>query len=296
MNKNTLVLLGILFVLAVTAFFLFQRPGETSLTETGRDLLLELDSASVNGITIASPTSSITLVRKESVWFIEHPIQAPADQPFVGTLFREAGKLSINSVISSKAEKHSLFQVDSAGTKVTFTYESGESVSIVLGKSGPSFTDVYARREGSNDVVLVSAGISYTANRPVKEWRDHTILSLPTESIREVGFRYGDTTFTLAWKDSSWMIGISPVQESAARGLISSLSNLRADDFFDASPSKGSKRIGDVSVSGIQIRWHQSPESDRYFVQTSSSPQWYQVDAWKAQQVLKRKKDLIAAK
>jgi len=294
MNKNTLILLGILFALAVTAFFLLQQPGETSLTETGRDLLIELDSASVNRVSIVSAASSITLARKESQWVLEYPIQAPADQPFVGTLFREAGNLPINSVISSKPEKHSLFQVDSSGTRITFSRASGDSTSIILGKSGPRFTDVYARREGSNDVVLINAGISYTVNRPVKEWRDHAILRLPAESVREVGFQYGDTTFTLAWNDSSWVVGTDSVRESIAAGIVSGLSNLRADDFLDVPQSRKSKLVATISVSGIQIRWHQLPGNGRYLVQTSASPQWYQVDQWKAQQVLKRKNDLTA--
>jgi hypothetical protein len=294
MDRKTLILLGIFFILVVAAFYLLQQPGETSLSLTEQDLLLELDSTSVNSISIVSASSSMTLVRKESQWFLDQPIQAPADQAMVGTLLHDAATVRINSVISSKPEKHALFQVDSSGTKITFSHASGEGFSIVLGKAGPNFTDVYARREGSNDVVLIHAGISYTSNRPMKEWRDHAILQLPAGSVQEIGFRYGDTTFTLARRDSIWMIGSSPVPESAAMGLVNGLSNLRADDFLDTTPTQQSKLVGTISVSGIQIRWHQTRGSERYLVQTSLSRQWYQVDQWKAQQVLKRKKDLTA--
>lgn len=296
MNKNTLILTGILLVLAIIAFLLLQRPGESSLAESAKDLLVDVDSASVNSINIISPTSSITLVRTGTEWFLHQPIHARADQSFVGNFLRDASKLAIQSVISSRPDKHSLFQVDSAGTKVTFFGGSGDSISFILGKYGPSFADVYARRAGANDVVLINAGILYTVNRPAKEWRDHTILQLPAEMIQEIDFRYGDTTFTLAWKDSSWMIGTNPVQETTARGLISALSNLRADDFLDTAPPAKSKQIAEVNVSGVSIRWYRSPADERYLVQTSSSPQWYQVNQWKAQQVLKRKKDLITAR
>ncbi|MEX1139982.1 MAG: DUF4340 domain-containing protein [Bacteroidota bacterium] len=296
MNKNTLILFGILLVLASIAFFVFQRPGEMSLTETGRNLLVELDSASVSGINIVSPTLSMTLVLKETEWFLEKPVRSRADQPFVWTFLREALKLPIQSVISTRAEKHSLFQVDSTGTMVTFFRESGDSISIILGKYGPSFADVYARQTGSNEVVLVNAGIFYTVNRPAKEWRDHTILRLPADATQEIGFQYGDTTFTLAWKDSSWMIGKDPVQEASARALINALSNLRADDFLDTSLPPKAKRIAEVSAAGISVRWYQAAAGERYLVQTSSSLQWYQVDQWKAQQVLKRKKDLITVR
>lgn len=296
MNKNTLILTGVLLVLAIIAFLLLQGPGETSLTESSRNMLIEVDSASVNSIRIASPTSTVTLVRTGNEWFLNQPMHARADQSFVGAFLKEVSKLSVQSVISSKPEKHSLFQVDSTGTTVTFFRQSEDSLAIVLGKYGPSFADAYARRAGSNDVVLVSAGIMYTVNRSVKEWRDHTILQVPPESIQEIRFQYGDTTFTLARKDSAWMIGTNPVQEAETRGLTSALSNLRADDFLDSALPLKAKPVAELNVSGISIRWYRSPSDERYLVQTSSSAQWYQIDQWKAQRVLKRKKDLIATR
>lgn len=296
MNKNTLILAGILLALVIIAFVLLQRPGETSLTESERDLLIEIDSTSVNSINIISRTSSITLVRTGTEWFLNHPVHARADQSLVGTFLREASRLSVHSVVSNRPEKHSIFQVDSTGTSVTFFRESGDSVSITLGKFGPSFADVYARRAGSNDVVLMNASFMYTVNRSAKEWRDHSILQMPAENIQEIDFQYGDTTFTLAWKDSVWMIGTFQVQESAAKGLIRALSSLRADDFLDTVLPAKAKHVAAVTVSGVSIQWYQSPANERYLVQTSSSPQWYQVDQWKAQQVLKRKRDLITSR
>lgn len=296
MNKNTLILTAVLLVLAIIAFLLLQRPGETSLTESARNLLIEIDSASVNSIKIASPTSSVTLIRTGNEWYLNQPMHARADQSLVGAFLNEASKLSVQSVISSKPEKHSLFQVDSAGTTVTFFRESEDSLAIILGKYGPSFADAYARRAGSDEVVLISPGIMYTVNRSVKEWRDHTILQVPPESIQEIRFQYGDTTFTLAWKDSSWMIGTNRVQEAAAQELTSALSNLRADDFLDTAFPPKAESVAEINVSGVSIRWYRSTSDERFLLQTSSSPQWYQVDQWKAQRLLKRKKDLITAR
>jgi hypothetical protein len=59
--------------------------------------------------------------------------------------------------------------------------------------------EAYARKVDSNDVVILNSSLSYTINKPVKDWRDKTVLKVQKEQIKEVKFQYGDTTFTLTF-------------------------------------------------------------------------------------------------
>lgn len=44
--------------------------------------------------------------------------------------------------------------------------------------------------------------------KPVKEWRDRSIICKGAEKEQmKVKFQCGDTTFALAWRDSTWMVG-----------------------------------------------------------------------------------------
>ncbi|HEX9614433.1 MAG TPA: DUF4340 domain-containing protein [Bacteroidota bacterium] len=293
MNRNTWILLGLLAVLGGVVVLVFQQPGEQSLTGEEKELLVEIDSASVAGIVITSPAERVDLKRTGNEWFVDTQRRFRADQTVVGNLLHQVEELGVNSVVSENPEKQSLFQVDSTGTRIVLQTDEGDSATFVLGKSGPGMADVYARREGSNKVVLVDAAISYTSRRSAKEWRDHSILTIPKEQIRAVGFQYGDTTFALSWVDSVWMVDNVPVKDWAANSLVSTLSDFDADDFLDIPPSPLPRQTATILVAGTEVRFFQQKGNDQYIVTSSTSPHWYRVASWKANQVLKRKKDLL---
>lgn len=293
MNRNTIILLVLLVVLGIAALLVLQRPGEKSLSESGGELFLGIDSANVTFIRITSDDATISMNKRGNEWVIEGSPEYKADPVAVGTLLNEAAKLSVRSIISSRAEKHHLFAVDTAGTRITFGLSSGEPVTCIIGKSAPGFTEVYARREGSNDVVLVHAAISYSAKRSLTEWRDRTIVRVPRDQIREIDFAYGDTTFTVAWKDSLWTVNGEPAQEWAVNSLVSTLSDLKADEFLDTPPASLRKAAATITFAGISLHFFLPRGSDKYLVHSSASPQWYQLESWRSGQVLKRKKDLL---
>ncbi|HXG37564.1 MAG TPA: DUF4340 domain-containing protein, partial [Bacteroidota bacterium] len=216
-----------------------------------------------------------------------------ADQTNVTNAIQQIKAMRVKNIVSSNTQKHNLFQVDSTGTQVV-VYEKGtQKASFIFGKTGPTFSDSYARLAGSNDVALVTGAYAYTFNRPIKEWRDRTIFSTPKENIKQVEFQFGDTTFTLAFQDSTWKIGKDSVDASTVESFLSSLSKFECDEFVDSIPSPLPKLTAQIAVAGTQIRFHHVKDGAKYFVQTSASPQWFEVQPWRADQLLKRKKDLV---
>ncbi|HAL55499.1 MAG TPA: hypothetical protein DCP63_03195 [Bacteroidetes bacterium] len=293
MNRNTYILLGIVLVLVFVAFLVMQKPGEQSSTGTSGEFLASVDSLSVDKIEIKSPNSNVVLERRGVEWYLQHPISCRADQANVASLIQQSKNLEIKSVVSSKPEKQSVFQVDSTGTLVKIYEKGAEKSSFVIGKGGASYSETYARRSNSNDVVLVGNAMSYVFNRPVKEWRDRTIFITPKENIKEITFQFGDTTFVLMFKDSLWLIGSDSTQQWVVDNLLSSLSNFQADEFVDTPPTPAPKINAMVSSGGVQLSFSYVKEGDKYYVRSSTSPQWYEVQSWRANQVLKRKKEIL---
>ena len=292
MNRNTLMLLGFLAVLIVIAYLVMQKPGEKSSTGEG-EYLISVDSLAVDRVEIKSPASLVVLVKKGVEWFMERPVAYRADQGSVAQLIHEMKLLERKSTVSGKPEKHSVFQVDSTGTQVT-TYETGsEKASFVIGKMGGSYLESYGRLASSNEVLLVSGGSPMTFNKAVKEWRDRTIAAPARETIRDVRYQYGDTVFVLAFTDSAWMVGKDSTQEWVVNNLISTLTNVQADDFIDAPAVHSSKPSAQITYAGTQITFFYVKEGDKYLVQCSSTPQWFEMQSWRANQILKRKSDII---
>jgi hypothetical protein len=291
MKQTTWILVGALVVLAVVTFFVLRQPGETSASESSGVMLVNYDSASVDKIEVTAPGTSVTLEKQGSGWMVTAPLHYRADQSVVTAAVGKGKNIEVKNVVSSNPEKQHLFQVDSAGTLIQM-YAGGTPVAAFrVGKPGPSYMETYVRKEGSNDVFLAEGMFTYMFSHPVKDWRDKSIYKSEPELIRLVIYKYGDTTFTLAMKDSLWRLNGDSVSQATVRTLLSSLANLQADDFVDSALSVAPKQVALVDVDGTQIRFCQGKTTGNYLVQTSQSPQWYEIQGWRANQVLKRKKD-----
>jgi len=291
MKRNTLILAGLFVLLLIIAFLVLQKPGEQSVKSASTGLMFKIDSLSVDKVEIKTPASSLVLEKRGAEWFVAQPVNYKADQANVGQIIHQVKNLEIKNIISSKPEKHSVFLVDKAGTQVT-VYEKGvEKASFILGKMAGSYSESYARKLNSDDVFIVEGASSYMFNRPVKDWRDKTILATPKESIKEVQYQYGDTTFNIAFHDSAWFAGKDKAQQSVIDGILSSLSNLQADDFIDSTITPQVTAM--IACAGAQLRFSYNKNMNKYYVQTSQAPQWFVLEQWKANQILKRKRDIL---
>ncbi|MBI3364560.1 MAG: DUF4340 domain-containing protein, partial [Ignavibacteriae bacterium] len=152
MNRSTVFLVGLLLVLGVIVFFLLPGEGERESSYKPGEIHFTVDSSSTLKIEIQRPGKSVTLENVGGKWTITSPILYAADQNTVHQLLSGLSKFKAGSLISSNPEKQSLFQVDSSGTKLTVTDRSGTITSFIIGKMGPSFSEVYFRLPNSKDV------------------------------------------------------------------------------------------------------------------------------------------------
>jgi len=293
MTRNTYVLLGVLGVLVILAYLVMQKPGERSSSGESGVMLVPVDSLAVDKIEIKSSAADIVLQKKGIEWFVESPVSYKADQSNVATLIHDSKTLQVSNIVSSRPEKFSVFQVDSTGTLIRMYQSGAEKASFILGKPGSNYAELYARKATSNDVALVTGAPLYVFSRPVKDWRDRTILSVPREQIKEVRYQYGDTTFVLAFRDSTWTIGKDSTQIEVVNSLLSALSNIVTDDFADTVATLPVRPTAQISFAGTQLTFFYVKGKERYLVQSSSSPQWFEMESWHVNQLLLRKKDIL---
>jgi len=293
MKRNTIALLAVFIVLIVVAYFTLERPGVRSVTVGEEKHLFQIDSAAVDRIGLHSPSVDVILAKRGSEWFLQKPIDYKADQASIGSFLQQVKDITVKATVSSNPEKHRLFEVDSTGLQVEIAERGIPKMSFVVGKTGNTYAETYLRESTSNNVLLVGASVSSIRSRPLKDWRDRSVAVVPKESIKDVAYQYGDTTFTLAFQDSAWRVGAELAQDWVVNSLLSSLSDLRADDFVDTVLRPEPKMVALVRYGGIELRFAQRKGEDKYYVQNSTSPQWYELETWHANQVLKRKKDLV---
>jgi hypothetical protein len=149
---------------------------------------------------------------------------------------------------------------------------------------------VYCRPPGSKNVFLGEGLDSWSVTKELKDWRDKSIASIPTESVRSLTYSLNNRQFEFVRDSSSWKRGETPVENSVMSTPLTSLANLHADDFVDTVIRFTSSPIG-LSVKGttnltLQL-YPSAPDSARYFVQSSNSPQIFLINKFAAQQLLK---------
>ena len=295
MTKNTWILAGVLAALIAVAYLVMQRQGESSVPESSGKMLVDFDSASVDRIEIRSPNGAAVIERQGGVWMVSSPVHYRADDATVASTLSSGRRMELKGLVSSNPQKRSLFQVDSTGTMVRIFEHGAEKTAFWIGKPSPSYTETYVRREGSDDVYIASGMFASSFARRANEWRDKTIFRTEQDAITAVTLRFGDTTVALTRQDSVWKIGDDVARAEAVKSFTGALANFQADDFVDSTVLAMPALTLQIEVGGTQLRFYKLKEGDRYYVQSSATPQMFDVFGWRAAQLVKRKKDFVAA-
>jgi LysM repeat protein len=290
MNKSTIVLVSLLLVLGAVTYFLLPSQKEHESSYEPVDVNVKVDSASIVKIQIDQKAKSVAMENVGGKWMITSPIRYAADQAAIRQLLGGLSKFKVGSLISSNPEKQNLFQVDSSGTKLLITDRSNKSVSIIVGKMGPSFSEVYFRVPSSKDVYLGEGLDTWTINKEVKEWRDKSILSAPAEAVKELTYTLANKEVQFQHDTSGWKSGGKPVDAGTVTPALNQLANLHADDFIDTlmkiETHPTSVRVRAAEDATLNL-YPSTPDSAKYFVQVAGSPQLFVISKWTAQQILK---------
>jgi len=298
MNRSSFVLVSLLVGLGIVTYFLLPSKNEHETSYEPQDLSLRLDSASVVKIAIQQKGKSVTIENIGGKWLITWPIRYAADATAIKQLLSGLSKFKVGSLISSNPEKQNIFQVDSTGTKLIVTDRAGKTVGLVIGKMGPSYSEVYFRLPDSKDVYLGEGIDTWAINKDVKEWRDKTIISTPSEAMRGLSYTVAGKQYQFERDSSGWKSKEKPVEASSITPALNQLANLHADDFIDSLMKIETQPIV-LEVHGAEDvtlnLFPSKPDSSKYYVQLSSSPQLFVISKWTAQQLFKPVEPSVSA-
>jgi hypothetical protein len=295
MKRSTWILIAVLCVLLVAAYFVLQRPGESSSSGSTGKMLVDYDSAAVDKIDVSGPAGHVVLAREAGSWMLTEPLRYKADPTLVGSTLSAGKRIELTSLVSTNQQKQSLFKLDSTGTLVKILQEGTEKAGFLIGKPSQTYTETYVRREGADEVYLASGFFSSMFQRRPNDWRDKTIFQQGQDAIPGVTMHFGDTTFTLTKTDTLWMIDGQRANDDAVRSFLAALADFKTDEFIDTTIAALPKLTAQIDVMDSQLRFFWKKEGDRYYVLSSKSPQLFELYSWKVNSLLKRRKDFIAA-
>jgi LysM repeat protein len=290
MNRSTVLLLGLLAVLGAIVYFVLPGDEEQIVSYDKTPVAFSVDSASVVKLSIERPGRRLVIENVGGRWTITSHGNLIADPARVMEVVGGLSRFKSGSLVSSNPAKQPVFQVDSSGSLVTLTERSGAKRSIIIGKMGPSFSEVYFRMPGASNVYLGNGVTTWSLEREVKDWRDRTIFAAPAEAVTGLSISSGGRSRDFRKDSAGWKSGPEEVPTETINPVLTALAELRAEDFID-SELQFSGAPSTVEVTGgvgAKLEFYRlANDTGRYAVATSTSGQKYIVGRYTAIQLFR---------
>lgn len=242
MKKKDFAKFGYLFaaIVVLVIFLVYTNLQERKIAERREEALTPLiASSALEGcsyvIISKAGEDDVELLKQGGKWYVQLPERLfPALPEDVDDFFDYFNAIKPESIVSEDKAAFADFGVDEeSGVSVRF-FTTNESdtpvVELVMGKSGPDYYSVYARKSGDNKTYLIAGNQSTLWNRNAKLWRDTYPFRESREDVHSITIRTADETFTVALGDDGFWVFAdgdpNTVNQEQTVGLISRLTGL----------------------------------------------------------------------
>ncbi len=250
MNKPIYLLLGVLVVGLAAFFFLSNDPNRIE----SKEKFLSIDTTTVNYIRVVNTDGDFSLKKVGSHWRITSPVDFPANETYVKSLIDKAVGLECESLVTKNREKLAQYELGDSAIYVEIGVEGGKIDKVYSGKPSDTYTHTYMRREGSDEVWLVSGTPKSSFSRRPNDWRDKKVFELDRSLVTKILLKFPDETLelvrqisaptadtTLATSDTSWMVNTPKgesfkINQKPFNRIMNTVTRVNAVDFKD-SPS-----------------------------------------------------------
>ena len=192
-------------------------------------------------LTLRSPDGGAVLEKREGTWVVASEAAFPADADAVGRMLEAIQGFSRKDMISSKADKHALYEVDTTGVAVAVEGGAGKVLAdFVVGRLGPDYQSTYVRAAGSDDVILAPGHLGSVFPRRKASWQDKRVFAYQAAELAEIRIEKPGASLVLKRDgDGKWLIAApegAQCDAGKANRLARVLASLRAEDFAGHAP------------------------------------------------------------
>jgi len=273
------VILPVLILIIVAAiWFIYSSYESKRISGRTVDNFLGLNPDDVDSVTIFTPVDTTILFLDNGKWYFADDIPRLAEEPAVNNVLTKSAEIKIGDVHSENPERQDEFLVsDTLGVLVSY-YSEGELLnSVIIGKPSQDYRHSYIRLRGENAVYKARDVLSFTFVRQRNQWLDRTIFTLNPDSIISMEFSAPDQGFAADLIDSVWFVRklsskeTLPADSAKVRVALSLVSNMRANDFINATDS-GKIDFSDIALT-FKVRLMDNSEYVLEFSKVESDAQ-----------------------
>jgi hypothetical protein len=250
MNKKTLLILSIIFIIALIIasyewwgkYFAFLN----SLKNQEIDFSEFTDEIS-ESVSIAKTGQQLkTLIKKENKkWYIN---DFEASQKEINDFFQILKNIKTQMLVSKNAQNYENFGVGDNGYTLTFKTINKKETSFIIGSYGPLLNSFYLRKKDSSNVYLAQGLLLNKISQDINQWRDKTLVNIPKDIISKIEMKTNDSLLTITKnQEGKWQAQEknknATLEETTVDRILNSFNPLEADNFLTKDQELEYKKI-----------------------------------------------------
>lgn len=212
---------------------------------------LDVPGEDITSIRLLGPSVEIALERQADGWRVTQPVDAEADSAAVARLLETVGSLELQSVVSTSADRHGRYGVDSTAMTLELSWEGGET-SLILGERARGAR--YVRVDGGEAVYRTAGRLDVPES--ADEWRDKTMVDLNPSDVSRVSIVGPDRSVVLSRNGGTWKLLDQgepvPADSAAVQRYLDRFDPLRADGFAASSDTAASYTVTVELATGTE--------------------------------------------
>lgn len=315
-NKNLIIILIVLVGIFVLVR-IFRTPTQSSNLKKE---LVSVDTAKITQIKLTpkSGDGEIIFSRTLGSWTLKQANkQFNVEKGAATALLSQLVKLTPQKMVSRKKEKWTEYQVGDSATRVQALVGDDVVADLMIGRIGfnqspaqmqqqqqlgggggfgGAFT--YVRVADEDEVYTVDGFLESTFNRSINDFRNKTLIRLPSEDITKVSFNYPDSGFVVEKRNNKWWIGESLADSTKMKSYLNSLNFKNASSFaedFQANIPNALSLVVDGASGNLATIKAWKRENDWVFESTQQAGVYFSSEGSAIfQTLLERKKNLVA--
>ena len=227
---STLILVVVLAGLGGYIYFVdSKRPaaGPDGSTET-KEKVFTVEADKINELRITSQGESSLLRKSDAGWKMFEPAEVDADPPEAIGVATALTSVEIVRVVDENATNLEQFGLANPAITVAFKADGGAAGTLKLGNKNATQGELYALKDDSKRVFLVSSFQESTFNKKAFDLRDKKILKFDRDKADSLVLTKGADTLELSRAGTEWKV-VKPVPSrsdfSAIEGFLTRLSS-----------------------------------------------------------------------
>src|SRR5277367_4108147 len=296
-KKSTLIVLLLAVIAGAAAYYFDWKRGQKEAENAPADSTkpaFSLKADDISALTISYPadpkSQPIHFEKQNGAWQIIAPLQTGADDPSLQGIIQQLASVRATQTEPGTPDRLKVFGLDSPALTLDFQMQNGAKHSLRLGKKDFTGVSVYAIVDNAKDVALLPESLLVSADKPLQDLRDHSVLHFVTDDVKSFGLKNSSGELAAAKDHDVWKF-TKPAgalgDGDAINALLSTVANAKTSSIVsetaDGLPKYGlaspaiSFSVADAK-GGIATLLVGKKEGEEYFARDAARPTIFRIN------------------